>query len=237
VPSVLLDCWSKYRRSSRSHLRAVSFNLPAEASGFPTTGCSTYVASEHTRTSRHPRHFKHRLVRLTIRPASSWTNLTVIIQLTSVVSTTEIRYSFRKTNYHKPNWLIMFFWVLAPCRFFGRSQRFAETYCLHLQVTSWQQWLSVALVKLIPLGGLKQLGAGFRWRHTIVWRLRLVVAAVKFEQSGVRCTDRQRSYGHSRTERERDWGNTARRQALPGALTQTGICGLRARKFASLPVA
>jgi hypothetical protein len=26
-----------------------------------------------------------------------------------------------------------FFWVLVQCRFVGRSQRFGETYCLHLQ--------------------------------------------------------------------------------------------------------
>jgi hypothetical protein len=30
-------------------------------------------------------------------------------------------------------WLMMFFWVLAPCRLGYRFQRFRETYCLHLQ--------------------------------------------------------------------------------------------------------
>jgi hypothetical protein len=29
--------------------------------------------------------------------------------------------------------LMMFFWVLVPCRLVGRCQRFGETYCLHLQ--------------------------------------------------------------------------------------------------------
>jgi hypothetical protein len=31
--------------------------------------------------------------------------------------------------------LIMFFWVWAPCGLAGRSQRFGETYCLHLQTS------------------------------------------------------------------------------------------------------
>jgi hypothetical protein len=30
-------------------------------------------------------------------------------------------------------YMIMFFWVLAPCRLVGRCQRFGETCCLHLQ--------------------------------------------------------------------------------------------------------
>jgi hypothetical protein len=29
--------------------------------------------------------------------------------------------------------MMMMFWVLAPCRLVGRSQRFGETYCLHPQ--------------------------------------------------------------------------------------------------------
>jgi hypothetical protein len=29
--------------------------------------------------------------------------------------------------------MMMFFWVLEPCRLVGRCQHFGETYCLHLQ--------------------------------------------------------------------------------------------------------
>jgi hypothetical protein len=27
---------------------------------------------------------------------------------------------------------VLYFWVVTPCRFIGRYQRFGETYCLHL---------------------------------------------------------------------------------------------------------
>jgi hypothetical protein len=33
------------------------------------------------------------------------------------------------------NLMMMFVWVLAPCRLVGRCQRFGEAYCLHLQET------------------------------------------------------------------------------------------------------
>jgi hypothetical protein len=29
--------------------------------------------------------------------------------------------------------MMMFFWVLVPCRLISRYKRFGETYCLHLQ--------------------------------------------------------------------------------------------------------
>jgi hypothetical protein len=38
--------------------------------------------------------------------------------------------------------IMMFFWVLSPCRFVGRRQRFGETYCLDLEPRRWRQYVS-----------------------------------------------------------------------------------------------
>jgi hypothetical protein len=38
--------------------------------------------------------------------------------------------------------MIMFFWVLSPCRLVSRSQRFGETYCLHLQSLCFSETLA-----------------------------------------------------------------------------------------------
>jgi hypothetical protein len=36
--------------------------------------------------------------------------------------------------------MIMFFWVVMPCRLVGRYQRLGETYCLRLQIISLKRW-------------------------------------------------------------------------------------------------
>jgi hypothetical protein len=41
--------------------------------------------------------------------------------------------------------MMLFFWVLAPCRLVGRCQRFGEIYCLHLQPWWWRQYVCSAL--------------------------------------------------------------------------------------------
>jgi hypothetical protein len=37
--------------------------------------------------------------------------------------------------------VLMFFWILAPCRLVGRYQHFGETY-YHLKVWRWRQYVS-----------------------------------------------------------------------------------------------
>jgi hypothetical protein len=108
--------------------------------------------------------------------------------------------------------MLLYFWVLAPCRHVGSYQRFAETFCFHLQVSArYDVTTKVSIINLtaVKTSALRRfrlfyfiIGAGSRicnssfmcacWQYLIVNRtLSSSLPVSALERSQLRISDQK----------------------------------------------